>query len=283
MFKKILAAVLCVATMCAVGGCAAENEEPKESGVTYVENNPSKQIQGNVGEVKLEKGDKYAVISVKDFGDITIKLFPDVAPKGVEVFEKLVGEGFFNGKVFHRVMADFMAQAGAAEEDSEYEQFTIETNYNMRHFYGAFCYANALGKNSTQFYIVNNKKSQDVTQYSVSVMDNNIKACEGIVKQLEGDKTSNEYKYYYNQLKTYQNMKAFIQNYNDEIIAKYKEVGGTPSLDGNYTVFGHTVDGFDVIDKIAAVELEVNDKMGGSEISKPVEDIIIDKIEIKVY
>ena len=283
MFKKILAAVLCVATMCAVGGCAADNNEPKESGVTYVENNPSKQIQGNVGEVKLEKGDKYAVISVKDYGDITIKLFPDVAPKGVEVFEKLVGEGFFNGKTFHRVMADFMAQAGAAEKDSEYEQFTIETNYNMRHFYGAFCYANALGKNSTQFYIVNNKKSQDVTQYSVSVMDNNIKICENYAKQFESDKSSAEYRYYKHQANYYRNMKASIENYTDEIKTKYKEVGGTPSLDGNYTVFGHTVDGFDVIDKIAAVELEINDKMGGTEMSKPVEDIIIDKIEIKVY
>ena len=283
MFKKVLAAILCVATMCSVIGCTNENDDLKESGVTYVENDPTKQVSGNVGEVKLEKGDKYAVISVKEYGDITIKLFPDVAPKGVEVFEKLVGEGFFNGKIFHRVMADFMAQAGAADEDSNYEQFTIETNHNMRHFYGAFCYANALGKNSTQFYIVNNKKSQDVSQYSTSVMDNNIKICEDYAKQFESDKTSAQYRYYKNQANYYRNMKASIQNYTDEIREKYKEVGGTPSLDGNYTVFGQTVDGFDVIDKIAAVELEINDKMGGKEMSKPVKDIVIDNIEIKTY
>lgn len=280
MFKKILAAVLCVATMCAVTACSS-GEEELESGVTYVTNDPTKQIEGNVGEVKLESGDKYAVISVKDYGDITVKLFPDAAPKGVEVFEKLAGEGFYNGKTFHRVMADFMAQAGAAEEDSKFEQFTIETNYNMRHFYGALCYANAMGKNSTQFYIVNNKQSEDVTTYSPSVMDNYVKMYEDTAKQYE--KSSAEYKYYSHQAKYYKNMKDTIQNYSDDVIAKYKEVGGTPSLDGNYTVFGQTVDGFDVIDKIAAVELEVNDKMGGSEISKPVTDIIIEKVEIKVY
>ena len=280
MFKKILAAVLCVATMCAFTACSS-GEEELESGITYVTNDPTKQVEGNVEDVKLESGDKYAVISVKDYGDITVKLFPDAAPKGVEVFEKLSGEGFYNGKTFHRVMADFMAQAGAAEKDAEFEQFTIETNHNMRHFYGALCYANAMGKNSTQFYIVNNKKSQDVTGYSVSVMDNYVKMYEDTAKQYE--KSSAEYKYYSHQAKYYKNMKDTIQNYSDEVIAKYKEVGGTPSLDGNYTVFGQTVDGFDVIDKIAAVELEVNDKMGGSEISKPVTDIIIDKVEIKVY
>lgn len=48
------------------------------------------------------------------------------------------------------------------------ESFGIETNYNMRHFYGAFCYANALGNNSTEFYIVNNKKSQDYSSFSTS-------------------------------------------------------------------------------------------------------------------
>ena len=279
MLKKILAAVLCVATMCAVAGCS--EGEPLESGVTYVTNDPTKQVEGNVGEVKLESGDKYAVISVKDYGDITVKLYPDAAPKGVEVFEKLAGEGFYNGKTFHRVMADFMAQAGAAEEDAKFEQFTIETNYNMRHFYGALCYANAMGKNSTQFYIVNNKKTQDVTTYSPRVMDNYVKMYEDTAAQY--DKSSNEYKYYTHQAKYYKNMKDSIQNYSDEIIAKYKEAGGTPTLDGNYTVFGQTVDGFDVIDKIASVELEANDKMGGDEKSKPVTDIIIEKVEVKTY
>lgn len=279
MLKKILAAVLCIATFCAISGCTAQEEV--ESGVTTVPNEPAKQIEGNIGKVELKSGDKYAVISVKDYGDITIKLFPDAAPKGVEVFEKLVNEKFFDGKIFHRVMADFMAQAGAAEEDAEYEQFTIETNYNMRHFYGALCYANAMGKNSTQFYIVNNKKSQDVTEFSTSVMDNYITMYENTAKQY--DKSSVEYKYYAYQANFYRNTKDSIQNYSDEVIAKYKEVGGTPSLDGNYTVFGQTVDGFDVIDAIAAVELEANDKMGGSEKSKPVKDIIIEKIEIKTY
>ena len=44
----------------------------------------------------------------------------------------------------------------------------------------------------------------------------------------------------------------------DEIKNKYKEVGGTPTLDGNYTVFGQVYDGFDVIESVSAVKVEDN-------------------------
>ena len=81
----------------------------------------------------------------------------------------------------------------------------------------------------------------------------------------------------------YRNLKQFLENMDDATKAKYKEVGGAPSLDGNYTVFGQTVDGFDVLDKISAVEVETNDAMGGNEVSKPKTEIIIEKVEIKDY
>ena len=161
------------------------------------------------------------------------------------------------------------------------ESFGIETNYNMRHFYGAFCYANALGNNSTEFYIVNNKKSQDYSSFSTSKIDNNIQGYEDYAKQY--DKDSQEYTYYMFQANYYRNLKQFIENMDDATKAKYKEVGGTPSLDGNYTVFGQTVDGFDVLDKISSVEVETNDAMGGKEVSKPKTEIIIEKVEIKDY
>ena len=48
-------------------------------------------------------------------GDIRINLFPDKAPKTVANFEKLVGEGFYNGLKFHRVIEDFMIQGGCPQ------------------------------------------------------------------------------------------------------------------------------------------------------------------------
>ena len=147
MVKKILAGILCAATMITLSVGCSDSSAPGAS------TDPSAKITGNTGEVKLEKGDKYAVMTIKDYGDITIKLYPDAAPKGTQNFIDLANSGFYNGKTFHRVVADFMAQGGKDfTGKTNVESFGIETNYNMRHFYGAFCYANALGNNSTEFY-----------------------------------------------------------------------------------------------------------------------------------
>ena len=104
MVKKILAGILCAATMITLSVGCSDSAAPGAS------TDPSAKITGNTGEVKLEKGDKYAVMTIKDYGDITIKLYPDAAPKGTQNFIDLANSGFYNGKTFHRVVADFMAQ-----------------------------------------------------------------------------------------------------------------------------------------------------------------------------
>jgi cyclophilin family peptidyl-prolyl cis-trans isomerase len=62
-------------------------------------------------QTKIEKKGTFAVIET-DKGNLVIELFPNVAPKTVENFIKLSKEGFYNGVVFHRVIANFMAQTG---------------------------------------------------------------------------------------------------------------------------------------------------------------------------
>ena len=64
-----------------------------------------------MGQNKIEKKGMFAVIET-DKGNLIIELFPNVAPKTVENFVKLSTEGFYNGVVFHRVIANFMAQTG---------------------------------------------------------------------------------------------------------------------------------------------------------------------------
>ncbi|MDE6726045.1 MAG: peptidylprolyl isomerase, partial [Ruminiclostridium sp.] len=71
-------------------------------------------------------------------------------------------------------------------------------------------------------------------------------------------------------------MKA-INDRTDEMTERYKEKGGYPFLDGGYTVFGQVVEGFDVIDKVSAVEVKEN---SNGEKSVPVTDIFIESVTI---
>jgi peptidyl-prolyl cis-trans isomerase B (cyclophilin B) len=61
-------------------------------------------------KVEASKGPR-AIIKTK-FGEIELKLFPDLAPKHVENFIKLAKDGFYNGTIFHRVIPGFMIQGG---------------------------------------------------------------------------------------------------------------------------------------------------------------------------
>lgn len=60
---------------------------------------------------KVQPGEEIAVIET-DFGKVKIQLYPDVAPKHVENFKKLINEGFYNGLAFHRAVPDLIIQGG---------------------------------------------------------------------------------------------------------------------------------------------------------------------------
>ena len=64
----------------------------------------------------LNRDDPFVVLEIEGYGDIRIELFPQVAPITVENFLRYVEDGFYDGVVFHRVIASFMIQAGGFEE-----------------------------------------------------------------------------------------------------------------------------------------------------------------------
>src|SRR3954452_24243338 len=90
-------------------------------------------------------------------GPIAIELFPEDAPKTVENFTKLAGEGFYDGLTFHRVIPDFMVQAGCPRGDGTGGPgYTFEDEPNQhRVVRGALAMANAgPNTNGSQFFIV---------------------------------------------------------------------------------------------------------------------------------
>jgi peptidyl-prolyl cis-trans isomerase B (cyclophilin B) len=90
-------------------------------------------------------------------GDIKVELFDDDAPKTVENFRKLAGDGFYDGLVFHRVIKDFMIQGGCPEgTGTGGPGYTFEDEFNDHKIVrGALAMANAgPNTNGSQFFIV---------------------------------------------------------------------------------------------------------------------------------
>lgn len=176
-----------------------------------------------------------------DYGDITAKLYNDT-PKHRDNFIKLIKEGWYNDSPFHRVMNGFMIQGGGNKDGRPDPGYTIEAEIRPNHFHkkGALAAARTPDRvnpekrsSGSQFYIVQGRK--ETAQYLDAVTA----------------KTGHQF--------------------TAEEREVYKTIGGTPHLDGGYTVFGEVLDGFDVIDKIAAV------KTGRG--NRPLEEVTM-KIEI---
>jgi len=90
-------------------------------------------------------------------GAVTVQLFDDDAPKTVENFRKLAGDGFYDGLVFHRVISDFMIQGGCPEgTGTGGPGYTFEDEINDHKVVrGALAMANAgPNTNGSQFFIV---------------------------------------------------------------------------------------------------------------------------------
>ena len=96
--------------------------------------------------------------------EIEIELYPEAAPITVKNFEKLVGEGFYDGLIFHRVIAGFMIQGGdplgngmgGSDENIKGEFLANGHNNPIKHVRGVISMARAFDKNSasSQFFIM---------------------------------------------------------------------------------------------------------------------------------
>lgn len=179
------------------------------------------------------------VVLNTNHGAITLELYPDIVPKTVENFVGLAEKNYYDGIIFHRVIKDFMIQGGDPSgtgmggESIWGEQFEDEFSQEVYNLRGALSMANA-GPNT------NGSQFFIVTAPEVPA---------NMLEQMTG------------------------AGYPEEIVAAYRENGGTPWLDQRHSVFGHVVDGMDVVEAIQNVDINPGDK--------PVEDVVIESIDVK--
>lgn len=194
-------------------------------------------------------GDEKVKISTPQ-GDIIVQLY-DETPKHKDNFLKLVKEGYYDGTLFHRCIANFMIQGGDPDSRNAAPGqmlgqggpgYTLESEIGAIHKRGALAAAR-LGdagnperaSNGSQFFIVQGFPVNEANLDAIS--------------------------------------QQFGTEYTEEDKAIYTEVGGRPDLDGQYTVFGEVVEGMDVIDKILSIPVDQN--------KRPLQDVSMEMEIIK--
>lgn len=294
MTKKILAFAAFIMMFASCGSASGSNEKVADGSDSIKNQQTNKMQQTDTSSIKVKVE--------TTLGNFTVLLYGDT-PLHRDNFVKLVKEGYYNGTLFHRVINEFMVQAG--DPDSKTAKpgqqlgaggpgYTIPAEIVYpRHFHkrGALAAArqgdqvNPMKESSgSQFYIVTGKKVTDAE-----------------MAQLENYARNTAMQNYFNNLvmKNQDEIARLRQNNDREGLGKlqekliaeteahftdstelvtpemkqaYKTVGGTPHLDNAYTVFGEVIDGMDTVDKIEKVQTDRSDR--------PKEDVKIIKMEI---
>ncbi len=232
-----------------------------------------------------------ALVDIKTTaGDLTVRLFGDT-PKHRDNFLKLVKEGYYDGVLFHRVINEFMIQTGDPESKNAPAGKMLGAGgpgYNVdaeivypKHFhkYGALAAArqgdqvNPERRSSgSQFYIVTGKTYNDST---LAQMEQRAQQMQ--IKEIF-DRLASERRDSIMNMRRNRDMMG-LQALQDELVKMaqteaqahpalltaeqreaYKNVGGAPHLDGQYTVFGEVVKGLDVVKKIETAETDGRDR-----------------------
>ena len=209
--KKLVAMLLLLVMLSTLlVACSPEEQEPdntepptQHNAVKFADIDLSNVVNFDL-VTPSEAPTDYVLLDVANYGEILIRLYPDVAPETVANFKALVASGFYDGLIFHRVIKDFMIQGGDPKGDGtggastnikgEFEDNGFENN--LKHMRGVVSMARSNDPNSasSQFFI-----------------------CQGPEQQIS-------------------------------------------HLDGSYAAFGYVVYGMNVVDAIANLKTDANDK-----------------------
>ena len=235
------------------------------------------------------------IIISTPYGNMKLKLFNET-PKHRDNFLKLVREHFYDSLLFHRVIEGFMIQGG--DPDSKHAEpakllgdgdlkYTIPAEFisTLCHKKGMLCAARngddvnpEKASSAAQFYIVQGKKrtDEDLISYEKRINkpiiakikeevlnkaeNNSLKLKIDLAKKEQNNDSLMVYFKTVNKLVEDEYAKTPHYTFPPEHKTIYKTIGGTPHLDSQYTIFGEVIEGLDVIDKIAVVGKNKDDR-----------------------
>ena len=234
-------------------------------------------------------------------GDIIIRLY-DETPKHRDNFLKLAKEGYFNGTLFHRVIKDFMIQGGDPDSKNAPKGKMLGTGGPDYTIPAEFVYPQYFHKRGALSAArtgdeVNPEKESSGSQFYI-VWGKTFKPAE--LKQMEQQMAMQQEQQVFNQLTREHHEEIMnlrrnrdrvgLQELQDKLIGQtkttckqqgkpsfteeqievYTNVGGTPFLDNQYTVFGEVEEGLDIVERIQNCDTDRNDR--------PTEDVKIETV-----
>lgn len=231
----------------------------------------------------MEKGNETLVCMETTMGNITVKLYNET-PKHRDNFIKLTKEGVYDSTLFHRVIKNFMIQAGDPQSKTATDTttlgngdvgYTIPAEFNPKFFHKKGVLAAARqgdevnperASSGCQFYIVTGRKFSEAQMVNMENQMNDARL-ETVFNTLARKHMKEIYKMRKagdtdGLMELQDSLEAQARaevakepalKFTREQIQAYTTVGGAPHLDGAYTVFGEVIDGMDVVEKIENV------------------------------
>lgn len=210
-------------------------------------------VVGYVKKATQEVKNPIATIEIENFGTIKVELYPDMAPNTVANFIALANNGFYDGLTFHRTIPDFMIQGGDVNGDGTGGPSLSDINSNIE----------AGSSEDSEYCIEGEFIANGYNQ-------NTLKMEKGVIAMARSD---------YSSLSS----SLTTKGYNSAGSQFFIMQADNYNLNGAYAGFGKVIEGLDIIDQIANVEVVTRDESAEEGLNKPVNPPVITSVKVETY
>lgn len=210
-------------------------------------------VYGYVKNITMKIENPVATIEVKDFGTIKVELYPDMAPNTVTNFIKLANNEFYDGLTFHRTIPNFMIQGGDTNGDGTGSPTLSAIDSSIEQ-----------GSSKDTKYAI--KGEFIANNYN----KNTLKFEKGVIAMARSDYSSIS-------------QSLATQGYNSAGSQFFIMHADNENLNGLYAGFGKVIEGLDIVDKIANVEVVTRDENANEGVDKPVNPPVITSIRVETF